>query len=210
MFLIIGLGNPGEKYIQTRHNVGFQVLDYFRKENDFPDFRKARKFDSLISEKELEGNKVILIKPQTFMNNSGKAVKVLSNFYKITNLYLLVIHDDIDLLLGKIKISKARGSAGHKGVESIIKELKTKNFTRIRIGIQSETGKPKNSKLPSTRAKHGTGLAPHRNKVSGAGFVLQNFNKKEEKILKKVLKKSSKALKVVFTEGIEKAMTEFN
>jgi PTH1 family peptidyl-tRNA hydrolase len=179
--LIVGLGNPGKKYKNTRHNIGFLVLDKFQKaysrhrrdgptgiskkfqyrENNFPEFKLVKKFNSLISEGKISGKKILLAKPQTFMNNSGKAVKSLClNFFEIKAMAviskknkkegnnvlnkpsnnflnnLFVVHDDVDLPLGKIKISRGRGSGGHKGVESIIKELGTKNFVRFRIGIE--------------------------------------------------------------------------
>ena len=143
MILIVGLGNPGQKYKKTRHNVGYRVIEQFPK-------RKG----------------IVLVKPQTFMNKSGKAVKrlITNSQLPITNLW--IIHDDIDIPLGKFKIQKGRGSAGHKGVESIIRELKTKDFWRVRIGICPEAGKPKNVEK----------------------FVLQKFTKEEEKILKEVIK----------------------
>ena len=169
MILIVGLGNPGKKYQETRHNLGFQVVD----ELGF-----------------LKDKKIILTKPKTFMNLSGKAVKSLMTEYKVPPLSLWVIHDDIDLPLGKIKIVKNRGAAGHKGVESIIKELKTKNFIRFRIGI-----KPKPYTLsPKTLDK----------------FVLQKFNKDEERVVKEVIKKSVEAIGVVLKEGLEKAMSKYN
>jgi len=145
MIVIVGLGNPGKKYEKTRHNVGFRVIDELAR-------IKERGF--------------IIAKPQTFMNNSGKAVKALVNFYKIKPDNLWVVHDDIDLPIGELKIAKGRGSAGHKGVQSIINELKTKDFNRIRVGICPKTDKPK------TIDK----------------FVLQNFTKEEEKILKETIK----------------------
>ena len=188
MILIVGLGNPGIKYTRTRHNIGFRILDELEKENDFPSFKLVKKFNSLISEGEVRGKKILLAKPQTFMNKSGQAVKTLTNFYKTTRTGLVIIHDDIDLPLGKIRISKSRGSAGHKGVESIIKELATKNFVRFRIGIQPKIGKPKNSER----------------------FVLQKFTEEEEKIIKKIIKTSCDALKTALTEGTEKAMSKFN
>ncbi|TSC56695.1 MAG: peptidyl-tRNA hydrolase, PTH1 family [Parcubacteria group bacterium Greene0714_21] len=159
MFLIVGLGNPGKKYERTRHNVGFMVLDAL---------------------KEVELPNAILAKLQTFMNNSGKAVKSLVAKYQIPNTkYLVVVHDDIDILLGKIKVSFGRGSAGHKGVESIIKELGTKNFTRIRIGIQPTssaggpaTGKPKNVET----------------------FVLKSFTPKETTLLQPAIAQAFEAL----------------
>ncbi len=147
MILIVGLGNPGKKYKKTRHNVGWRVIDVLKKSLD-----SARDKD------------IILLKPQTYMNKSGKEVKSLITKYKIPISNLWVIHDDIDLLLGTIRVSKNIGSAGHKGVQSIIDELRTKNFTRIRIGILPKTGKPKNVEK----------------------FVLEKFTKEEKKIVKKV------------------------
>lgn len=151
MILIVGLGNPGKKYQRTRHNVGFRMIDELAK-------KKAKDF--------------IIAKPQTFMNNSGKAVKATVSYYKIKADDLWVIHDDIDLPIGTFKISKNRGSAGHKGVQSIINELKTKDFNRIRIGIQPKTGKPKQVDK----------------------FVLQNFTKNEEKIIKEVVEETIQSI----------------
>ena len=168
MILIIGLGNPGKKYLKTRHNIGFRIIDEFAKKNNFSEFSSVKKADSLVSQtifnsREAISDKIILAKPQTFMNNSGKAVKMLIKNRDLNSKNLIVIHDDIDLALGKIRISKNRGSAGHKGVESIIKEIGTKNFTRIRIGIKPE----------------------QKTKVETEKFVLQKFLKDEEKIVKK-------------------------
>lgn len=173
MIIIIGLGNPGKKYKDTRHNIGFQVINEFREKNNFPEFKLSKKFNALISENILGSKKIILAKPQTFMNNSGKAVRPLINFYKITSQNLFIIHDDIDLFLGKIKISFARGSAGHKGIESIIKEIGTKNFIRFRLGIQPKKGKPQNTE----------------------SFVLQKFSKQEKETLDKIIKKTTEAIK---------------
>lgn len=174
MIIIAGLGNPGEKYKRTRHNIGFRIVDKFGKRNSFPEFKLFKKFDSLISERVFADKKIILAKPQTFMNESGKAVKSLINFYKIKSSDLIIVHDDIDLPLGKIKISISKGSAGHKGVESIIREIGNKNFIRFRIGIQPEKGKPKNTEK----------------------FVLQKFFKEEEIIIKKVIEKTIEAIEV--------------
>ncbi|MBI2625066.1 MAG: aminoacyl-tRNA hydrolase [Candidatus Nealsonbacteria bacterium] len=134
MILIVGLGNPGKEFFGTRHNLGFEVLDQFAKENEFPDFKFSKKFNADVSKK----GEIILAKPRTFMNNSGKTVKPLTTYYSLPTTNLFVVHDDLDLPLGKIKISKGRGSAGHKGVQSIIGELKTKDFVRFRIGIEKE------------------------------------------------------------------------
>lgn len=193
MIITVGLGNPGEKHIRTRHNLGFRVIDKFAKEKKFPKFKASKKFNSLISEGKLNKKRNILAKPRTFMNESGKAVKSLLNFYKITRPGFVVVHDDIDLPLGKIRIVKNRGAAGHKGVQSIIDELGTKNFVRFRIGIRSDN---KTIKPFSHRAIE--------------SFVLQKFNKKEEKVLKEVIKKTCQAIETVITEGMEKAIKEFN
>ena len=121
MHLIVGLGNPGKKYEKTRHNAGFMVLDELEKK-ELPEVR--------------------LLKPDAFMNDSGSAVYRAIKNYKLKAVNLIVVHDDIDIPLGKIKVSKGSGSAGHKGVESIIQALGTKDFTRIRIGILPPEGKP--------------------------------------------------------------------
>jgi PTH1 family peptidyl-tRNA hydrolase len=166
MFLIIGLGNPGKKYKNARHNAGFLTLDELQKENNFPDFKLEKTFLAEISRGFLEGEKIFLAKPQTFMNESGKSTKILASKNKIPVENIIVVHDDMDLPLGATRIVKKRGSAGHKGVESIIEHLKNKEFIRIRIGIQPKTGKPK---------------SPEK-------FVLQNFNKNDEKSVKEALK----------------------
>ena len=190
MTLIVGLGNPGKKFEKTRHNIGFRVLDEFQKENDFPEFKFSKKFNSLISEDRISGKKIILAKPQTFMNESGKAVKALVKAqgarYKGQRVSLIVVHDDIDLPLGKVKISQNRGSAGHKGIESIINALGTKNFTRFRIGIH-----PKTICIDA---------ALHRCKKKAEDMVLKNFTEKEEKIIKKTIKKTCQELKAVISE----------
>ncbi|MFH1289984.1 MAG: aminoacyl-tRNA hydrolase [Nanoarchaeota archaeon] len=172
MYLIVGLGNPGKKYETTRHNVGFLALNEFQKGCGFPEFTPSKKHSSLISEGILSKAKVVLAKPQTFMNNSGKAVKSLIKNYKLKTTNLLVVHDDIDIPLGEVRVSKNRGSAGHKGVESIIQSLGTKNFTRIRIGIQPVKGKPKNVET----------------------FVLKKFSKQELIILQPAIQKASSSL----------------
>src|SRR3989344_1089182 len=121
MILIIGLGNPEKRYNSTRHNAGFAALDAFQKKNDFPPFKFEKKFNAEVSKKE----NVLLAKPQTFMNSSGESLQKIKDYYKdIEN--IVIVHDDIDIVLGKVKASKNRGSAGHKGVESAIKVLGTR------------------------------------------------------------------------------------
>lgn len=191
MVIIVGLGNPGEKFKNTRHNVGFMAVDFFAKKNKFPDFELSKKHESLISQK----GKVLSAKPQTFMNKSGNAVKKIKSLTP-KNQDLIIIHDDIDLPLGKIKIVKERGSAGHKGVESVIRAVGNKNLIRLRVGIQPKIV----TRNPGSRAKLTTGQA----------FVIKNFTEEEQKIINKTVKKISEAL-VYFTENeLEKTMNRYN
>lgn len=154
MKLIIGLGNPGRKYKKTRHNIGFMVIDELK--------RHIFKKDT------------ILLKPQTFMNQSGKEVKSVIKNCKLKIENLIVVHDDIDLLFGSVRVSKNSSSAGHKGVQSIINEIGTQAFTRLRIGIRQET---KNKKQKTDK------------------FVLEEFTKEEKKKLKKIIQKAIKEIK---------------
>ncbi len=197
MLLIAGLGNPGEKYKKTRHNAGFQAIDKFAKENNFSGFRFSPKFKAEISKGTINNKEIVLAKPQTFMNDSGKPVKSLLCNRKKTRkdelLPVLIIHDDIDLPLGRIRIAKNRGAGGHKGVESIIKELKTKNFIRLRIGIG-----PKNNRRKTA------------NKINTEEFVLKNFTKEEKEIIKKIIEKTVKAVEFFLKNGLEKTMSLYN
>lgn len=188
MIIILGLGNPGEKYSNTRHNAGFKVLNALQKEDNFPEFKLSKKFNADITEGILNGEKTLLAKPRTFMNNSGKAAKYLLKFYDLQIPNLWVVHDEVDLPLGQLKIVKNRGSAGHKGVESVKNELKSNDFARFRVGIQPKAGKPRNPEL----------------------FVLQNFGKGDEIILKNSIKKTVEAIKFALKENLERAMNEFN
>ena len=192
MIIIVGLGNPGKKFEKTRHNLGFLIIENLKlKIKNFSDWKYEKKFKAEISRGRIGNKKIILAKPKTFMNESGKSVKLLTRSYTLEPKNLIVIHDDIDLPLGKIKISIGRGSAGHKGVQSIIDELGTKNFVRFRIGIR-----PKNNKQRTI------------NNVKE--FVLLKFNKREKKILKEVVKRTCQAIEVAIKEGGEKAMSRFN
>jgi len=177
MKLIIGLGNYGSEYERTRHNYGFMVLDEFARKNSFPEFRLAKEHIALVS----IDNDVILVKPQTYMNKSGKAVESLASYYKIEPKDIVVIHDDADVRLGEIKIAEEKGAAGHNGVQSIIDELKTNKFRRLRMGIDSEDP---SYKEPLDR---GEGLE---------GVVLKNFSKEEEIILKNTIDKAVEILKL--------------
>ena len=159
--IVVGLGNPGTKYDGTRHNAGFVAIDHIASTHNFPEFRLSKKHDALISEGMVNNKPVTLAKPQLFMNNSGSSVQSLTKQDKD----LLVIHDDIDLPLGTTKIANNSSSAGHKGVEDIIQALGTKDFKRIRIGIQPEDGKPEDTEV----------------------FVLQKFTSEEQELLNETI-----------------------
>jgi len=188
--IIIGLGNPGEQYKNTRHNVGFMAVDKFAEKNNFPDFVLQKKSNTLMTESE----NIILAKPQTFMNESGKAVRALTKPYTLNPKPLLVVmHDDIDLPVGKIKIVQERGSAGHKGVESIIQNIGNDGLVRFRIGI-------------SPSQTHGL----VGESVEAKDIVLKNFSEDEQKVINEVIGKTAKALKYFIDNGLEKTMNEYN
>jgi len=172
MKLIVGLGNYGPEYEKTRHNYGFMVADELARKNSFPDFKLDKEHNALIS---IE-NDIVLIKPQTYMNSSGKAVKSIASYYKIEPKDILVIHDDADIQLGEIKEDESRGSAGHKGVQSIIDELKTNGFKRIRMGINSED--------PSFQGKELENV------------VLKNFSSNEQPIVEETIKKTVEMINI--------------
>lgn len=175
MILIAGLGNPGKEYENTRHNYGFMVIDELAKRNGFPEFKLAKEHNALIS---LQGN-IILAKPQTFMNASGKAVKSIANYYKMPVKNIVIIHDDADVDLGDMKIAEGRGSAGHNGVQSIIDELSTNEFNRVRLGT--------NSNDPSFKepVERGEGLE---------SIVLKNFSKDEQDTVSQTIKKAAEKI----------------
>lgn len=164
MILIIGLGNPGLKFKNTRHNLGFEILDQFKKDRVFSVWEDKKRLKTKICTGEYEAKKIILAKPQTFMNNSGEAVKLLTAFYKIPSDELWVVHDDIDLDFGKIRIKNESGSGGHKGIESIISSLGTKNFQQLKIGV----------------------LNKEKRKIDVKKFVLQKFTRQELEQLKDI------------------------
>jgi len=188
MILICGLGNPDKEYQETRHNIGFRMIEKISLEFGFPNFLFSPHLQGEISKMNIFQKEVLLFKPSTYMNNSGVAVKKAIEYLNIPFHNLWIIHDDIDLTFGKIRIVKNRGSGGHKGVESIIKEIKTKNFVRLRIGIQPLSGKPKDVK----------------------DFVLKGFSKKELNLLPQIEKKIIKILESLLKEGFEKTISKYN
>lgn len=178
MFLIVGLGNPGKQYENTRHNAGFKVLDLLAGGVEW-----ENKYDAQF----LKTDDVILAKPQLFMNLSGKSVAQILKFYPSAQ--LVVIHDELDFPLGTIKIMKNISAAGHNGVQSVIDEIGTKDFIRIRVGINN----------PETR-----------NELPGDAFVLQKFTDQEESILKEVLVKTIEAVELLQTQGLDAAQSKYN
>ncbi len=174
MILIVGLGNPGDQYKKTRHNVGFMILDKLKESIDFPDFELSKKYNSLISQGIIFEKEVILLKPLTFMNESGKAVEAIASYFKIKPENLYVIQDEADVDLGKIKISNEANSAGHKGIQSIIEKIGTKEFTRFRVGINST-----DKAYEQTVKKDGL-----------ESVVLKNFSEEEQPIFEKAAKES--------------------
>lgn len=145
MRLIVGLGNPGKTYAKTRHNAGFMVLDKLReelaKEYNMSDWELSKKFNAEVCGCTINGNKIMLAKPMTFMNASGQAIQLIAHFYKLTVPDLIVVHDDKDIKLGEIKVQTDKSSAGHNGVQSIIDHIGAQNFTRVRVGVASENPK---------------------------------------------------------------------
>lgn len=187
--VIVGLGNPGKEYGRTRHNAGRGAVELIAKQDDLSEFVFNKTANALVS----KGANATFVLPETMMNASGKAVSAFIKSPKAAK-NLLVIHDDLDLPLGTIKMAFGRGSGGHKGVESIMRAIKTKEFTRIRIGI-SGVGKKRQAK-----------------KVSGEEKVIKHVIGKwkpgEEAVLKKVLKKVAETVRLFAAEGIESA-TQF-
>lgn len=185
-FTIVGLGNPGAEYVETRHNVGRMVLDAFAKDKDLPDWELDKKLKSLVTEGKIGKNKALFLQPETFMNKSGEAVKPIIKTKKAAAT-LVVIHDDLDIPLGKLKISFNKSSGGHRGVESIMKAIKTEEFIRIRVGISGETASGKIKKPQGEEKVIDT--------------ILGDFKKAEQLELKKIIKKAVVALEKVIQDG---------
>jgi len=178
MFLIVGLGNPGKKFEKTRHNAGFQAVDFLLESNSRHDLNHDYDHDKKSNAKIIKNKNYILAKPKTFMNNSGQAVQALASYYKIPANKMIIIYDEIDLPFGTVRMRDKGSSAGHNGIKSIIEHLGTDEFNRIRIGI-------KNDKLE---------------KMDAAKFVLKKFSRSEqkelrEKILLEIVEKVEEIIK---------------
>jgi len=184
MKLIIGLGNPDQEYQNTRHNFGWMVLDSLAEKKQLK-WTKHQASHSLIADFALGKEKIILSKPLTYMNNSGQAVSSLQHFFKIATADLIIIYDDIDLPFGKIKISNNRSAGGHNGVESIINQIKSKDFKRIRLGIGPQTSPAED-------------------------FVLKKFNSEEKRKLSEIIDTSHLILETILEKGFDWATNKYN
>lgn len=186
--MVVGLGNPGLQYEFSRHNIGFRIIDNLAL-NIKTEFKRVKSYDSLVSRGKLMNHKLILVKPQTYMNLSGKSVSKIVSYYRISFPDLLIVYDDLNLELGQIRIRKRGSAGGHKGVESIIQYLNSEDIPRLRIGI----GKPSiNSNFDY------------------ASYVLSNFNNNEKDKISEVIQLSTEAIKTVIEDGLEKAMRKYN
>ena len=195
-YIILGLGNPGEEYENTRHNTGRMIVDAFAKKIDADDdWKEDKKIKSEIAKTKIEKNSVLLVKPNTFMNKSGDAVKSLVKNKKQAET-LVVVHDDLDLPLGKIKISFNKSAGGHRGVQSIIKAIKTEGFIRMRVGICPVTPSGKQKK-PQTEE----GIID---------LILGKIKNSDQDGWKKIIKKAVLGLESIVTEGRDVATMKIN
>ncbi len=191
MNLIVGLGNPGQSYANNRHNVGFICLNHFARTQGIRFDKKQGQ--ARIGTGEVAGNKLIVARPQTHMNLSGESIIRLVNKFNISLNDLIVIHDDLDLPLGKIRLSQGSSSGGHKGIDSIITHLESQDFTRIKVGI----GRPAESSAKDKEAEI-------------IDYVLSDFTPEERKTITQVIPKVSEAILCLFTEGLTAAMNKYN
>lgn len=185
MFLVVGLGNPGSQYEFTKHNVGFLTVDYLADKLNIK--INKLKFKGLFAKEKIENQDVVLLKPQTYMNLSGESVRDFANFFKIPPENIIVVVDDVDLPMGKIRIRK-KGSAGtHNGMKSIIYQLQSDNFIRIKVGIEKENRKD-----------------------DLADYVLKGFSKDEVPIMEESMERAAKAVLEILKKGPDVAMNKFN
>ena len=194
MFAIVGLGNPGDEYENSRHNIGWIILRGIIGQQSLPSLSKSAKYAGQLSEGILHGTDIAILLPTTFMNNSGTSVAKYVQEHDAQE-SLIVVHDDVDLLFGEIKISYDRGAGGHNGVKSIIETLKTQKFIRIRIGI-------------ARKGFFGGIKRPRGDRL--ADFVLASFSKSEEKMFPDIVEKVDTALTHILKEGVMYAMQENN
>lgn len=186
MYLIAGLGNPGNQYEMTRHNIGFHTIDYIADEADVK--IKKLKYKALYGETEISGEKVFLVKPQTFMNNSGESIVEFVNFFKLPVENVIIISDDISLDTGRIRVRGKGSAGGHNGLKSIIYHLNSDQFPRVRIGVGS----------------------PQNKDYDLVDYVLGRFTKEEIPVLEDAIIRADKAVKEIIARGVGSAMNKFN
>lgn len=186
MYLIVGLGNPGRQYEATRHNMGFDTIDYLVEEHRVP--QGGVKFNAMYGKAVIGGDKAILMKPLSFMNLSGGPVREMANYFKIDpETELIVIYDDIDLEPGQLRIRKQGSAGGHNGIKDIIRQLGTEKFLRVKVGVGA---KPKGWDL--------------------AGHVLGRFSADDRKLVDEAIEKAAKAVELIIAEGADAAMNVYN
>lgn len=186
MKAVFGLGNPGSKYQESRHNVGFMVVSSWGEELGIK--IKRKRFSARSGAGSLSGEKLFLLLPQTYMNRSGLSVSGTVSYFKLSLKDIIVVHDDMDLEFGRLKVKKGGGSGGHRGIESIIDHLDSRDFIRLRIGI----GRPANGDYDTT------------------DFVLSPFSPEERESLKKIIERAIEALSTIACNGVDFAMNRFN
>jgi peptidyl-tRNA hydrolase, PTH1 family len=185
LYIVVGLGNPGEQYANNRHNFGFMVIDRLAERLEVRLSRFQQK--AIIGQGQFSGRRILLAKPQTFMNLSGQSVRGLVKFYKASLENVLIVHDDLDLPFATIRLRPSGGAGGQKGIRSIIEHLGGQEFSRLRLGIDRPPGR-----------------------MSASSYVLQDFGKPEREILPVVLKEAADAVIAFFEVGITEAMNQFN
>ncbi len=188
MKLIIGLGNPGAQYANTWHNLGFLALDLIRREFDFEKFKPQAKLRAEISTGKIGREKIILVKPQTFMNDSGAAVGAALKYFKAKLTEIIVIHDDLDLPLGKLRLAQNSSAGGHNGIKSIIQALDAQNFIRIKIGIKTAKAE----------------------KIVAEKYVLEKIGRAQTETVFLTVKKAALATETIIASGLAAGMNEFN
>ncbi len=189
-YLIVGLGNPGEKYAKTRHNAGFIAIDRFSVVSNCLSWQM--KFSGEYCRQQLSNLRVSLVKPMTYMNKSGSCVAAFVRFFKIPLKNILIVHDDLDLPLGRVKLVAGGGAGGHNGIRSLIKELGTNEFARLKIGI----GRPH-------RDENGHGIPVDR-------YVLSQFSREEKEVFQSLLPKIDQAITLFLQDGIDQCMNQTN
>ncbi len=186
MYLIVGLGNPGKRFDGTRHNIGFEVIDYLGTLYDIS--IKKLKHKALIGEGKIKGHRVVLVKPQTFMNLSGESVRELKEWFKIEEINIIIIYDDISIETGRMRIRAKGSDGGHNGIKSIIYQLKSDVFPRIKVGV----GQPLHSEY------------------NLADYVLSKFSEEEKADVIDTVRRAADAIPLIIDEGISVAMNEYN